>query len=127
MTPKEEENMLIDKLMSARQAVMDAKAAHAITSNQLAHMKSLEEECEQALIDYMQGNGLTYFEDEFSSYSLRKSRSVDIVDEDAVPSKYLRTKTEINKALIRAESLDPKDYNWLQYKDSVNLHIKAKS
>lgn len=134
MTPQEEEKYLVDQLADANAALHmannEAKIAKVAYDKAKAYADSRKEiakEHEQALIDYMQGNGITQMEDEFSTYSFRKSRSVNIVDEEAVPSKYIRTKKEVNKALIRAESLDPRDNNWLTYDENVSLIIKPRS
>lgn len=114
---EDEEQFLIDKMSSARmafEAIASEIRALQLKKNVTEHQF---DECRQAIIDYMQGNGLV----ETERLKLGKSESVDIVDENAVPDEFMRIKKEPNKAAIRA--MKPVG-NWYTMKENVTLIVK---
>lgn len=124
MTIEDEESFLIDQLNSARFALeQHKKAMSALRFEQNALEKRLEE-AEQAMVDYMKGNGLVKFSNDKVIISLRKSYAVDVSDIDAVPEEFIRTKVtkEPNKGLIR--ELKPQG-NWYTIVESDKLTIKG--
>ncbi len=125
LTIQEEENMLIDKLQSARHALeMHKKAVSSMRFEQNALEKQLEE-IEQSCIDYMTGNGLV----ETERLRLGTSASVDVPDVDAVPEQFIREKItrEPNKILISEAHKSGKlsGANWYTIKQSYKLTLKG--
>lgn len=121
MTEQDEEKILIDQLQSKRAKVEKIKAARAALMFDQNEAEHELEQVEQAIIDYMTGNGLL----QFANLELGKSYSVDVENIEAVPEKYIRVKTtrEVNKALIRAER--PEGVNWYTMKESYKLTVKT--
>lgn len=124
MTVEDEEKFLIDQLNGARFALeQHKKAMSALRFEQNALEKRLEK-VEEAMVDYMKGNGLVKFSNDKVSISLGKSYVVDVNDIDAVPEEFIRTKVtkEPNKVLIR--ELKPQG-NWYTIVESDKLTIKG--
>lgn len=117
---EEEENFIIDRLQSARHALELHKqetTARRFKQNQLE--KELAD-AEQALIDYMLGNGLLKTE----RVTLGETESVDAPDVDAIPEEFVRVKTvrEPNKVLIK--ELRPNG-NWYAITKNYKVTVRA--
>lgn len=119
MNIDEEELFLKDKLNSARHAVELKKQEIRELTLQKNQLEKTLEDTEQAIIDYMQGNGLLATD----NFILGRSYSVDIADAEAVPDEYCRIKTvrEPNKILIK--EVKPQG-NWYSITEKFNIRSK---
>lgn len=126
MTNDDEEQFLIDNLCAARREAMLHKEQMSMMRLKANQLDAVIEEYEQALVDYMKGNGIKQTTRDNLVVTLGTSESVDCPDISAVPTKYIRTKEthEINKALIRAER--PANANWYSIKESDKITITSK-
>jgi len=131
---QDEESLLLDQLQGARHQVEALKkeaSALKIKQNQAEHDLGV---IEQAVADYMEGNGLLNFNaPDGRSCELGKTYAVDVEDITSVPYKYIRLKPaveEINKALIQEAvkrgELVVAGSNWLKMKESNKITIKNK-
>ena len=121
ISPKDEEDFIIDALQSARHALELHKAetsARRFKQNQLE--KQLED-AERTLIDYMLGNGLI----KTDRVTLGETESVDAPDVDAIPNEFVRVKTvrEPNKILIK--EVRPDGANWYSITKNYKVTIRA--
>lgn len=120
ITEHDEEGILIDQLKSARWKLEQIKRQQT----KLALDKDLAEHelevIKQAIIDYMEGNGLV----QFANCTLGYSESIDCPDLEAIPDDYIRVKTvkEPNKALIKAAK--PQG-NWYVVKSTPKLTLRG--
>jgi len=114
-----EEKFLIDHYESARYALEMAsnEVAYAAAKKRAAE-KSFED-VRQALVDYMQGNGLV--KTDRLNIAVSTSKSVEVTDIDSVPEEYLRITKEVNKAAIKALNLP--ENNWLKYKTTEKITL----
>lgn len=120
ITTNDEEKMLSDKLSSAKMNVERIKSEiTALTAKRRQAEKCLAD-IEQACIDYMTGNGLI----ESELLVLKKSRTVDAPDTNAIPDKYLRFKTVIEPDKRKIAEHLPEG-NWYQIKESYYVQLKA--
>lgn len=113
--PENEEALLIDLYVSAREAYERVrKEAIAIGLKKNGAEKYMND-AKQAIIDYANGNGIL----ESENFTISKTTSIDVPDIDAVPEAFVRVKTvrEPNKILIRG--------NWYQVVESDKLTLKA--
>lgn len=119
MNIDEEELFLKDKLNSARHAVELKKQEIRELTLQKNQLEKTLEDTEQAVIDYMQGNGLLATD----NFILGRSYSVDIADAESVPDEYCRIKTvrEPNKILIK--EVKPQG-NWYNITEKFNIRSK---
>lgn len=121
----EELNIILDQVHAADNQLLYAK--DKLTEAKIA--KSIAEkratEARQALVDYMQANGLKQDECDNFVITLKESVSVD-VDIECCPEEFIRTKTthEVDKAKIRA--LKVQESNWLRYIRTPYVEIKHK-
>lgn len=120
MTLDEEEKRLAGMLVEARAAVKQAKEAKKRASDTLADMEQYEADIHQAIIDYMDGNGLL----ECESFTIRKSYAVDIEDLDAVPEDYLRFKTTTEADKIKIRDHRPAG-NWYVMRENKKVVVKV--
>lgn len=76
---------------------------------------------EEALMDYMTGNGLV--EDETANQVVRLKRGTTVVvdDIDALPEEYIRVKREADRAKIR--KMRPQA-NWYREEETLTLEVK---
>lgn len=120
MTLDEEEKFLIDKLLSARHALKLHKEESSYRRFKQNELEKNLETTEQAVIDYMVGNGLK----ETSGLSISETYSVDAPDVETLPDEFVRVKTvrEPNKILIR--ELKPQG-NWYTIKQGYKLTYKG--
>ena len=118
MTNEEEENFIIDRLQSARHALELHKQETSVRRFKQNQLEKELAEVEQALIDYMLGNGLLKTE----RVTLGETESVDAPDVDAIPEEFVRVKTvrEPNKILIK--ELRPEG-NWWVLKKTYKITI----
>lgn len=119
---EDEENFLIEQYESARQRVFETEETFKEAKFQKDKAARELEEMRQALIDFMEGNGLVSTERLWLSKTV--SLSVDIIDVDSVPDEYIRIKREPNKAAIKALKLP--ESNWLKYKETTNYRLEVK-
>lgn len=119
MNIEDEELLLKDKLNSARHAVKLKSDEIRNLTTQKKQLESELAEIEQDCVDYMQGNGLLATE----NFTLVKTYSVNIADENAVPDEFCRIKTirEPNKILIK--ELQP-DANWYSIDENISIRSK---
>lgn len=87
------------------------------------------EHAEQAYIDFMDANGLV--ESECGNYRafILHSERVEVVDLEAVPEAYIRTKVvrEPDKLLIKKDAGSLSGANWVAINKVRNLQIRAKN
>lgn len=123
---KNEEQMILDQILSEDEKVLSLTNQMKKLKLELDITKARQTNARQALIDYYKACGVSKSECGDYVMSISKTKSVDVLDIDSVPEKYVRTKTtkEVNKALIKAEGLEAN--NWLQYKETPKLTIKHK-
>lgn len=121
---EDEESMLIEQYESARQRVFETEEAFKEAKFQKDKAARELEEMRQALIDFMEGNGLV----KTDRLSLAKvtTRSVDVEDIDSVPDEFVRIKKELNKAKIKADGVSPEGNNWLKYKETTSYRLEVK-
>ena len=120
--PEDEEKFLLEYLNSCNSALLEYKTKLLDAKNHLAFAEKKAEDAKQAVVDYMQGNGLV--ETDYFKISTTTSKSVDITDIDSVPDEYIRTKKEVNKAAIKALKLP--ESNWLKYSEKENIRLDVK-
>lgn len=87
------------------------------------------ENAEQAYIDFMDANGLVESEcGKYKAFILHSER-VEVVDLEAVPEAYIRTKVvrEPDKLLIKKDAGNLSGANWLTINKVRNLQIRAKN
>jgi hypothetical protein len=115
----DEEKFLINQLTSAREQLLELENLESELKHRKAIAKNHIMVVENAIIDYMQGNGLV----ETTRFRITQHFAVDVEDESAVPDLYIRIKTtrEVNKALIKAEKPSA---NWYKLKPSITLTFK---
>ena len=84
------------------------------------------ERLKRYVADNLLANNETKFEGVKVAYSFRKSEAVDILDESAIPSEYLKTKTEISpdKTAIKKAIKAGKEVAGAVVKENMNLQIK---
>lgn len=125
-----EEGLLFSELMLARQKLREHKEQDNIRKLEKGQLERRVETMEQAVVDYMTGNGLTQFESGNNRITLGYSTSVDIKDDEAVPDEYCRIKTikEPNKALLGElfKNGTLPETNWMSIKTSPKLTVTLK-
>lgn len=126
MTYEDEEQLILNHVISARAQVAHVKGEIEKKKRVLAELEQFQKNQEQALIDFYKSTGVTESDHGDYKISYRKSKSVDAPDIDAVPEKYIRTKVtkSVDKQAIRRDKLEPN--NWFQYKETDTLVIKHK-
>ena len=126
MTNEDEELLLTDKLLDARNKVERIKRLVTyLLTRQNRNQKDLEV-IEQAFADYFEGNGLIKLEAMGCIVSYSLSSSVDIADPTAVPEEFIRRKivSEPDKIKIRNEA--PRNSNWFTIKQSPKITVRSK-
>lgn len=111
---QDELGMLIDKYQSAQERLSDAK--HALDDAK-AEFKVIEE----ALTDYMTGNGLVEDSTSTKIARIKKGATVVVDDVDALPEEYVRVKREADRALIRKNRPQA---NWWREEETIKLEVK---
>lgn len=119
MTHDDEEKFLTQQLFSARERLMELKAAAIELKTRTALEEKRLSDIENAIIVSMQASGVV----ETEQFKLTPSYSVIVNDIDAIPDEYIRTKTtkEVNKAAIKA--LRPRG-NWWHLHETIGLTVK---
>ena len=126
----DEEGLLLSELMEIRNRIRVHKEIDNMRKLDKNLLERRLEEAEQAIVDYMEGNGLKQFESGHNTVTLGYTNSVDIKDVDAVPDEYCRVKTikEPNKALLtelfKAGSLP--ENNWMAMKTNPKITVNLK-
>ena len=108
----DEEGLLLDQLKGARWKVEQIKKEITLLAIDKSEAEYSLEVIEQAIVDYMQGNGLV----KFANCTLGQSEVVDIADEKAVPKEYLREKISYEPNKIKIKDERP-DANWYSIKE----------
>ena len=123
-TTEDEEKFLLEQLLGARHGLeLHKKETSARRFQQNILEKELEV-IEQAVADYMTGNGVKQFEAGHCTITISETESVDAPDVDAIPEQFVRTKItkEPNKILIK--ELRPEGANWYSLKQGFKLTVK---
>jgi hypothetical protein len=113
----DEEAMIIEQIQAARHRLkINQQDQQELKFERIKYENELRE-VEQALLDYLNGNGLVKTE----RVTLSESEAVEVEDISAVPGEYIRTKLEVNKSLIQKERPIG---NWYTIKKSPKITIK---
>lgn len=120
-----EEKLIMEQIWKARADVLElnGKFLDAKTALNIAIKRC--DDAEQAMIDFMEGNGIVKTEEASLSYT----KSCNVIDVDAVPEQFIRVRTvkEPNKILINEYYKELTELpNWLAYETKPKLTIKRK-
>ena len=121
----QEEALIIEHIQAARHRLkINQQDQQELKFERIKYENELAE-YEQALLDYLQGNGLVKTE----RVTLSESEAVEVEDIAAVPAEYIRTKLEVNKLAItkayKAGLLQ--NANWFVMKKNPKIIIRSAS
>jgi len=126
MTNDDEEGFLTQQLLDARHALELFKQESSARKFKQNELEKRLADTEQALLDYVNANGLKQFEVGTHKITIGISEVVDCPDIDAIPSQFIREKIvkEPNKILIK--ELRPAGANWYSIKTNQKITITTK-
>ena len=116
MTNDDEEKMIHDQILSAREQVEILRKQAVELQLKRNRAEKILADAEQAALDYMTGNGIV----ESENFRIKKTEVIDVVGE--FPDEFARIKREPDKRKIAAVKPDA---NWYTVKE--NLHIQLRS
>jgi hypothetical protein len=94
--------------------------------NKIKSIEKTYEKCESAILDAMQLTGRTELGDDFHRFKIRKSESVTVYDEVAVPEQYKITKVTqtVSKTLVKDAIKAGVEVTGARIDTNANLQLK---
>lgn len=114
MTNADEERFLFEQLTDARQRVEAVKKKQLELQLERNREEKLLDDIEQAVFDYMIGNGIV----ESENFRIKKTQVVDVLGD--FPDEYARIKREPDKRKILANGPEA---NWYVMKENTHIQL----